>query len=269
MRWLFPIPVLLACSGEETPLAEEVLDPVEAAASVEVRYTQERLAADPSAVTITGELVCAEGTGPWTVRLWSLRRSDRERAPDVLPAGDILTQTTLDAPGPFTVFSIRSARLMVLGLSADEPPVVAWGDVHGRYTEAVQDLSGLILDCNIHPTPSPDGTLMATQGTPVVEEPEPVVASGADPQMERLVAIPSAAKVDVFRRRPEEIGGVETLDRIEARYNSQLSEEELLFHMPILYQLADNPKEADEYVRGVVSTRSSSSGKPNTPQVIQ
>ncbi len=195
---------LLACTGEEPPQA--VVESLPSAPSVEMRYTQEQLAADPTAISISGELRCDRGSGPWTVRLWSLRRADRERAPDALPTGDILTQLTIDAPGPFTIRSARSARLMVIGLSADTPPLLAWGDPHGRYTEAVEDLTALNLDCDITPTRSPDGTLMATQGEVVELEPEPTTEE--DPQMDRLVAIPAAPRVDVFGRKPSEFGGV-------------------------------------------------------------
>ena len=48
------------------------------------------------------------------------------------------------------------------------------------------------------------------------------------------------------------------------------TEDELQLHMLMLYQLADDPKASDDYVNGVVSSRSSSSsGKSNGPQVIQ
>jgi len=261
MLWL-----LLACGGEE-PL--EVIVPEELApTSGTLRYSQETLAGDPSAIIITGELSCEEGTGPWTVRLWSLRRVDRERAPDTLPSGDILTEITIEAPGAFSVYSSRSARLLVVGISADDPPLLAWGDPHGRYTEALQDFQNFSLDCTIKPTPSRDGSLMATQGEVVPADPEPV-ETGADPQMDRLIAIQAAPRVDVFRRRPSDMGGVETIDRIEDRYRNKLSGEEMKIHMMMLYQLADDPKASDEYVSGVVSSRESSSGKSRNTQVIQ
>ena len=259
---------LLACVGEEPPEEVALPDAVgEVSDDDSLRYTQEQLASDPTAITLSGELYCEEGTGPWTVRLWSLRRADRERAADALPTGAVLTEATIDAPGPFQVFSTRSARLLVVGLSADTPPLLAWGDPHGRYTEAVEDRIGFDLDCRITPTATTDGTLMASQGEAVLPEPAPVVTD--DAQMNRLVATPAATKVDVFSRKPSEYGGVETVERLEDRYRSQLSEEELRIHMVMLYQLADNPKAADEYVRGVVSTRPSSTGKSKGTQVIQ
>ncbi|MFT5679821.1 MAG: hypothetical protein ACI8RZ_000726 [Myxococcota bacterium] len=253
---------LLACVSEELP--EEVIEPdVPEDQAAGLRYTQEQLSTDPSAITISGELYCEAGSGPWTVRLWSLRRADRERAPDALPAGEVFTEITLDAPGPFTVYSARSARLMVVGVSADSPPLLAWGDPYGRYTEAVDDRSSFNLDCRITPTRSPDGTLMSSQGEVVQAEPEPV-AEDADPQMDRIVAIKAAPRVDVFRRKPTDFGGSETVERIEARYRSQLSEEEMRVHMLMLYQLTDDPKAADEYVRGVVTERGASTGKSNS-----
>ena len=259
---------LLACVGDEPPEVVALPDAVgEVSDGDTLRYTQEQLASDPTAITISGELYCEEGTGPWTVRLWSLRRADRERAADALPTGAVLTEATIDAPGPFQVYSTRSARLLVVGLSADSPPLRAWGDLHGRYTEAVDDRIGFNLDCRITPTLAPDGTLMASQGEAVPPEPAPVATD--DAQMNRLVATPAASKVDVFSRKPSEYGGVETVDRIKDRYRSQLSEEELRIHMIMLYQFADNPKAADEYVRGVVSSRPDATGKSNGTQVIQ
>ena len=156
----------------------------------------------------------------------------------------------------------------MVGVSSDEPPVLAWGDPHGRYTEAVQDRVGLTLDCSITPTPAADGSLLSSQGQAVPQERAPVVEA-SDPQMERIMAIPAAPRVDVFSRSPSEMGGQETIERLEARYRSKLTEEELKVHMIMLYQLADNPQAADEYVNGVVADRGSSGGTSNAPQVIQ
>ena len=262
------IALLLACGGEEALPEAAPEEPLGLVRASELKYTQEALASDPSAVTITGQLVCDRGKGPWKIRMWSLRRADRDRAPDVLPAGEILTETTLASPGPFTVLSPRSARLLVVAISDDLPPVLGWGDVHGRYTEAIEDLSDVVLDCSITPTPAPDGSRLATLGVVVQEEPEPAEPAGPDEQMERIIAIQAAPKVDVFSRKPSEYGGPETLDRIKDRYDGQLSEQELELHMPMLYQLADNPEDADEYVRDLVSQRADSRPS-NTPQVVQ
>jgi hypothetical protein len=259
---------LMACGAEDRVPDDVPVAVVEVPAGPELRHTQDALASDPSAITLSGELVCDRAAGPWTVRLWSLRRSDRDRAPDALPTGEILTELTLDTPGPFSVYSTRSARLLVVGVSSDDPPVLAWGDPHGRYTEAVQDRVGLTLDCAITPTPSPDGSLLSSQGQPVEPERAPV-AEGQDPQLDRIMAAPAAPKVDAFRRGGTEINAQDTHSRLKERYQSKLTEEELRLHMIMIYQLADDPKAADEYVNGVVSARDSAPVNSHDPRVIQ
>lgn len=265
MLWL-----LLACGAEDrAPVDEPVAVEDVVPTGPKLRYTQEALASDASAISLTGELVCDRGVGPWTVRLWSLRRSDRERAPDALPTGEILTELVLEESGPFSVYSTRSARLLVVGVSSDAPPVLAWGDPHGRYMEAVSDREGLLLDCSTTPTLATDGSRMSSQGQAVQAERPAAVVDGADPQLERIMAIPAAPKVDVFSSDRSGIDGKQTIERLEDRYKSKLTEEELRISMIMLYQLADDPKAADEYVNGVISARGSSADNSNAPQVIQ
>jgi len=83
------------------------------------------------------------------------------------------------------------------------------------------------------------------------------------------MAAPAAPKVDVFSRGSTEINAQDTHNRLKERYQSKLTEEELKLHMIMIYQLADDPRAADEYVNGVVSARDSVPANSNDPRVIQ
>ena len=70
-----------------------------------------------------------------------------------------------------------------------------------------------------------------------------------------MEAVPAAPRVDAWSRAVEDMGDRETMDRIRARYKNRLSEEELKLLLPMLYQLADQPRSADAFVEDVIRSR--------------
>ena len=240
--------MLLACGGAgEPPAPAEEED----RAAEGVRFTQEELSHDPAAVRISGELRC-DGGGPWRISVWSLRSDERERAPAALPTSQRVTEVTLDAPGPYSLLSIRSARTLIVATAAER---TAWADPHGRTMEVVSDIGSLVLDCTISPTPAPDGSQSATQGVRIAPESLATtnVPTGVDKSW--LEEVSSAPPINAHRISTRDLGSRQTMSRIRARYKGRLSEDELAVNMIVLYQLIDNPREADAFVDKIVRSR--------------
>jgi hypothetical protein len=259
---------LLACSTEPAALTEQPQEAL-SAVSAERLHTQEALLDDPNAKDVSGQVICPGAPSGWRIAAYAIPLGDRSRAPDSLPDGPPLTITEADEDGSFSMRVPRGARRLLVGLGADG--ALAWGDIYGRYTELVTDIVDLSLDCRIHPVPSPDGSRMASQGERVLEtntfELPPEVAAEMEENQAWVDAVPAAPKVDVWSRPREDFGGPETISRIRSRYRNRLTEEELNIMMPMLYQLADQPREADAMVDMLVRQRATDSPRPRDPSL--
>lgn len=251
---LCALSAVLACATEGTDDASPAQPPEPDGAP---QYTQAELASDPTARFVSGQLDCVAPAGDWTVEVYAIPLGDQGRAPETLPAGGPLTLTPVAEDGTFSMLVPPGVRRLFVGRHASGE--LAWGDAHGRYTEVVNDVVRLVLDCSITPTPAPDGSRMATQGEPVLDEvvftPSPEAAEALSSSQAWVETVPAAPRVDAWSRAAEEIGSRETVDRIKARYNNQLSEEELRLLLPMLYQLADQPRAADAFVEDVIRAR--------------
>lgn len=245
---------VLACTTDEPtaappePAAEQPTSPF---------FTQAELASDPTARQVSGQLACASPTGDWSIEVYAIPLGDQGRAPDVLPSGGPLTSAPVAEDGVFSLLVPPGVRRLLIGRHASGG--LAWGDPHGRYTEVVNDVINLVLTCGIIPSPSPDGSKMAAQGEQVLEvlvfEPSAGEADAIANNQAWVDAVPAAPRVDVWGRASEDFGNRETVSRIRARYQNQLSEEELNLLLPMLYQLSDQPGSADAFVEDTIRSR--------------
>ena len=269
-RTIVGLLLLGACSGEvapDTPVDETA--PEEAPVSREPQQTQAALAEDPNAMRVSGALTCPDDTAAWTVEVYAIPLGDSKRAPDVLPAAAPLTAVSVSDDGAFEMWVPRGARRLFVARS--DAGGVAWGDLYGRYTEVVTEVVGLGLDCRVVPVAAPDGSRMATQGERVIVQPEfeptPETAAELAQNQEWVESVAAGPKVNFWSSAPEDMGGQETVSRIRSRYRSRLTEEELNLMMPMLYQLADRPRESDQLVDSMIRERSVNAARPRDPSL--
>lgn len=262
--------LLLAACGSEQPDDAPVADGVvQQPVSRAPQQTQDQLASDPNAMPVSGAVTCPDTPTGWTVEVYAIPLGDSTRSPDTLPDAAPITAAPVDDDGGFSMMVPRGARRLLVGRHPSG--ALAWGDLYGRYTEVVTEVVSLGLDCRIVPVVAPDGSRMASQGERVIEVVELELAPEEEAELAEnqawVGAVPAAPKVDAWGRAPEDMGGQETYDRIRARYRHRLTEEELNLLMPMLYQLSDQPRAADQLVDQTVQQRGSRDPRPRDPNL--
>jgi hypothetical protein len=130
----------------------------------EPSVSQESLAEDPDAVTLSGTLVCENGGGPFRIRLFVPPPEEGGPADaDAVPAPPgPLVLVEIAEPGPFTMKAPKNAALKVLAYedldkSGSATPDEAQFSTADRATvDLTADVAGLTLDCSkALPSPAP------------------------------------------------------------------------------------------------------------------
>lgn len=201
---------------------------------------------ESGAPTVSGVLDCIGGD--WTVLAWRLAPSTR-RGPTGLPKHPPEVAVSLGSPGAYEIPVPLGPRRLVAAVETSTG-TIAWSDEKARALPVHGDIARLDLDCTLQPREILDEAV--PQGEPVtaalVEEakrPVRIVSKdGGPPTLEAQL-----------RRNGRGFGGVHTEQLIRARYAHRLTTEELEAHMPMLLQLADDPKAGDAFVRDLTRVR--------------
>ncbi len=179
--------------GNPTPNAGDAPDgmmgPPPNMAKDEPGISQESLAEDPDAVTLSGTLVCESGDGPFRIRLFVPPPEEggpTDEEADASPPGPLVL-IELEAPGEFSLKAPKSPALKLLAyLDADKsgaptPDEAQFSTEDGKALNLTESISGLLLDCSkALPSPAP----MPAAQPPGVEgaaPPEGAPAEGAAP----------------------------------------------------------------------------------------
>jgi len=125
--------------------------------------TQEALAEDETAVTVTGTIVCDSGTGPYRVRIFVPPPSEGgpQEETQGAPPGPLAAVTVAQA-GEFSILTPAGEALKILAYEDKDdngvptPEETQFGTADGGLTNLSANTSGVVLNCsNIPPTPDP------------------------------------------------------------------------------------------------------------------
>ena len=149
--------------GNPTPNAGDAPDgmmgPPPNMAKDEPGISQESLAEDPDAVTLSGTLVCESGDGPFRIRLFVPPPEEggpTDEEADASPPGPLVL-IELEAPGEFSLKAPKSPALKLLAyLDADKsgaptPDEAQFSTEDGKALNLTESISGLLLDCSTAP----------------------------------------------------------------------------------------------------------------------
>jgi hypothetical protein len=203
----------------------------------------------PEEFHLTGRVDCAGDNSPWTIQLYRV------------PAGlDPQTQAPRD---PVLVHSVETDPSGAYSLPYQPGP--------RRRIKAVQDATGREAWPSSGETPfnlteDPDPLVLnctfTNQGDPQV------LAAAAAEKQRQQTAVAQVTPTDLSRGAGSQLerlssrGGPDADDlrsAIRQRYKGRLTDEQIDLHMPILLQLADNPREADAHVDNFTSNRAPAS----------
>jgi len=134
--------------------------------------TQEDLAADETAVTLTGTIVCESGTGPYRVRIFVPPPSEGgpQAETEGAPPGPLAAVTVASA-GEFSILTPAAPALKVLAYEDKDdngvptPEETQFGTADGGLTDLSSDTSGIVLNCS-NSAPTPDPIPVNTERTP-------------------------------------------------------------------------------------------------------
>jgi hypothetical protein len=157
----------------------------------EPSITQESLADDPDAVTLSGTLVCENGGGPFRIRLFvpppeEGGPAETEAVP--APPGPLVL-VEIAEPGPFSLRAPKNAALKVLAYedldkSGSATPDEAQFSTADRATvDLTADVTGLTLDCSkALPSPAPiQAPMPGIEGAAPPDDPEAAPATEGPP----------------------------------------------------------------------------------------
>lgn len=124
--------------------------------------TQEDLANDDSAITVSGTIVCESGTGPYRVRIFVPPPSEGgpEAETEGNPPGP-LAATTVAQAGEFSFLTPAGEALKILAYEDKDdngvptPEETQFGTTSGGLSDLSSDISGVVLNCS-NSAPSPD-----------------------------------------------------------------------------------------------------------------
>jgi hypothetical protein len=124
--------------------------------------SQEDLANDDSAITVSGTIICESGTGPYRVRIFVPPPSEGgpEADNEGTPPGP-LAATTVAQAGAFSFLTPGGEALKILAYEDKDdngvptPEETQFGTAGGGLSDLSSDLSGVILNCS-NSAPSPD-----------------------------------------------------------------------------------------------------------------
>jgi hypothetical protein len=150
--------------GTTTAADAKVGEPGPSAAAL-LQHKQGDLAGQPNTVTLSGELKCIDGSGPFWVHVFpppdDPNNPDAEIKEGDTPPGPI-TGMEIEAPGAFSIVAPKGGEAMVLafedvdkdGFPGAQEPVFFFEDRRSVSLEA--DRSGLSLACFKLMAPAPD-----------------------------------------------------------------------------------------------------------------
>ncbi len=258
---LFVATAALACDRSDVP-TQAVL-PRSVPLSDRTATASLQAVEDAGGREVHGSLSCAlEGQtldGPWSLYGWRLTSADR-RDDRALPLGAPLFEVELESSGPYRVaLPVGPRRFLVARHHGTG--TLAWTDPHARAFPVPGDLEHVDLTCVESITPAPDGSVVVASGDPIPEAYEP------EEQPEVALEDTPIGKARPSRFYNEaRIGdgpGVHTEQAIQQRYQGEIDDNHLRAMMPLLMQLADDPKAADELVASTRKQLSGGSGSPS------
>jgi hypothetical protein len=134
--------------------------------------TQDELADDDEAVTLSGTIVCESGTGPYRIRIFVPPPSEGgpQAETEGTPPGPLAAITVARA-GEFSILTPPGPALKVLAYEDKDdngvptPEEAQFGTADGGLTDLSSDTSGLVLNCS-NAAPTPDPIPVNTERTP-------------------------------------------------------------------------------------------------------
>lgn len=168
--------LLLACAPAEIegPGPETVGMDVQAPDAQETReqprYTQQELTHRSDAVTVSGTIAC-DAPGPYWVRVYPLHPESRYLSVGQLPGQGFLSEIQVDEAGAFETLTLSGTSRLILAFAGPvTEPTVALADAHASYVPLPGDLSQVVLDCSIEPTPGDAPDAIGVAGATVMEK---------------------------------------------------------------------------------------------------